>query len=309
MTTATAPSPPLPARPREAPLWHRRWRRLEEYAQLARLEKPIGNWLLMWPARWALWVAGEGRPAPRVLLVFVAGVFVMRALGCVINDFADRDIDPGVRRTRSRPLAARRASPYEALALIILLAACALWLVTRLDRFTVLLSLVGAGLTLSYPFMKRFFPLPQLYLGISFGGWSVPMAFAAQQGSLPRLCWVMFIAAVLWAVIYDTLYAMVDREDDLKIGVRSTAITFADMDRIIIGILQALMLVALALVGHTLNYGSWYWGGLASAAATFLWQQWLVRAREPQACLRAFQNNNYTGMVIFIGILLQHLYG
>ncbi len=293
----------------EAPLWHRLGRRLTEYGLLMRLDKPIGTWLLLWPMLWALWVAGFGHPRPRVLLVFVAGVVVMRAAGCVINDFADRDIDPRVRRTRARPLAARRVSPHEAVGVFLGLIACALWLVTRLDPFTILLSVIGAALTISYPFMKRVFPLPQLYLGISFGGWSVPMAFAAQLGHLPRVCWVLFIAAVLWAVIYDTLYAMVDREDDLKIGVKSTAITFADMDRAIVGALQALMIAALALVGRDLHYGPWYWGGLTVAALTFVYQQWLVRARDPAACLRAFQNNNYTGMAVFIGILLQHLYG
>jgi 4-hydroxybenzoate polyprenyltransferase len=258
---------------------------------------------------WALWIAGAGRPAPRVLIVFVLGVFAMRAAGCVINDLADRNIDPRVRRTRQRPLAARRVSPYEAIMLFALLAAAALWLVLQLDPLTVRLSLVGAALTVSYPFVKRFFPLPQLYLGISFGGWGVPMAFAAQTGRVPRIAWVIFMAAVIWAVVYDTLYAMVDREDDLKIGVRSTAIAFADMDRVMIGFLQMLMLAALALVGRTLHFGSWFYGGLTVAGATFLYQQWLIRDRKPQRCLQAFLNNNYTGLVIFAGVLLQYLYG
>ncbi len=217
--------------------------------RLARLDRPIGIWLLLWPVLWALWIAGAGRPAPRVLIVFVLGVFAMRAAGCVINDLVDRNIDPRIRRTRQRPLAARRVTPHEALVLFVLLSAAALWLVLQLNALTFRLSLVGAALTVSYPFVKRFFPLPQLYLGISFGGWGVPMAFAAQTGQVPRIAWVIFMAAVVWAVIYDTLYAMVDREDDLKIGVRSTAIAFADMDRAMIGILQLLMLAALALVG------------------------------------------------------------
>jgi 4-hydroxybenzoate polyprenyltransferase len=243
-----------------------------------------------------------------VLIVFVLGVFAMRAAGCVINDLADRNIDPRVRRTRSRPLAARRVSPYEAVLLFVLFSAAALWLVLQLDPLTVRLSLVGAALTVSYPFVKRFFPLPQLYLGISFGGWGVPMAFAAQLGRVPRIAWVIFMAAVIWAVIYDTLYAMVDREDDLKIGVRSTAIAFADMDRMMIGILQLLMLAALALVGRTLHFGSWFYGGLGAAAATFVYQQWLIRDRTPQGCLQGFLNNGYTGIAIFAGILLQYLY-
>jgi 4-hydroxybenzoate polyprenyltransferase len=299
----------LTPRPRAAPLSHRLGRRLGEYALLARLDRPIGIWLLLWPVLWALWIAGAGRPAPRVLGVFALGVFTMRAAGCVINDLADRNIDPRIRRTRRRPLAARRITPYEALLLFTLLAAAALWLVLQLDAFTFRLSLVGAALTVSYPFVKRFFPLPQLYLGVSFGGWGVPMAFAAQTGQVPRIAWVIFMAAVVWAVIYDTLYAMVDREDDLKIGVRSTAIAFADMDRMMIGVLQLLMLGALGLVGRTLHFGDWFYGGLGVAAATFVYQQWLIRNRTPENCLRAFLNNNYTGIAIFAGILLQYLYG
>ncbi len=241
--------------------------------------------------------------------MFVLGVFTMRAAGCVINDLVDRNIDPRIRRTRQRPLAARRITPHEAIVLFVLLSAAALWLVLQLNTLTIRLSLVGAALTVSYPFIKRFFPLPQLYLGISFGGWGVPMAFAAQTGQVPRIAWVIFMAAVVWAVIYDTLYAMVDREDDLKIGVRSTAIAFADMDRVMIGILQLLMLAALALVGRTLHFGNWYYGGLGVAAATFLYQQWLIRHRDPDSCLDGFRNNNYTGLAIFAGILLQYLYG
>jgi 4-hydroxybenzoate polyprenyltransferase len=301
----------LELRPRRktAPLSYRLGRRLHEYAQLARFDRPIGIWLLLWPVLWALWIAGSGRPAPRVLVVFVLGVFAMRAAGCVINDLADRNIDPRIRRTRQRPLAARRVTPYEALVLFVLLSAAALWLVLQLDALTFRLSLVGAALTISYPFVKRFFPLPQLYLGISFGGWGVPMAFAAQLGQVPRIAWLVFMAAVVWAVIYDTLYAMVDREDDLKVGVHSTAIAFADMDRAMIGILQLLMLAALALVGRTLHFGAWFYGGLMVAGATFLYQQWLIRDRDPNQCLKAFLNNNYTGIAIFAGLLLQYLYG
>jgi 4-hydroxybenzoate polyprenyltransferase len=296
-------------KPKEAPLHYRLGRRLHEYARLTRFDRPIGIWLLLWPVLWALWIAGSGRPASRVLLVFAAGVFAMRAAGCVINDLADRDIDPRIRRTRQRPLAARRVTPHEALLLFVLLSAAALWLVLQLNALTFRLSLIGAALTVSYPFVKRFFPLPQLYLGISFGGWGVPMAFTAQLGQIPRIGWVLFMAAVIWAVIYDTEYAMVDREDDLKIGVHSTAITFADMDRAMIGVLQLLMLAALALVGHDLHFGTWYFGGLIVAAATFLYQQWLIRGRDPQRCLQAFVNNNYTGVAIFAGLMLQYLYG
>jgi 4-hydroxybenzoate polyprenyltransferase len=309
MSSTTAPTDLVVAgKPREAPLYHRLARRLQEYARLARFDRPIGTWLLLWPALWALWVAGVGRPDQKVLIVFALGVVVMRAAGCVINDFADRDIDPHVKRTRERPLAARRVSPTEALVLFVALGAAALWLVSRLNVFTVKLAFVGAALTVSYPFVKRFFPLPQLYLGISFGGWSVLMAFAAQRDALPRVAWVLYIAAVVWAAVYDTLYAMVDREDDLTIGVKSSAILFADMDRLLIGALQAMMLLALVLAGRDMDFGAWYYAGLAAAALLFLYQQWLIRAREPAACLRAFLNNNYVGMAIFIGLLLQYVY-
>jgi 4-hydroxybenzoate polyprenyltransferase len=307
MSTATQPLGAAP-RIREAPLSYRLARRVTEYARLMRLDRPAGTWLLLWPALWALWIAGAGRPRPQVLLVFVLGVVVMRAAGCVINDFVDRDIDPHVQRTRDRPLAARRVAPSEALLLFALLLAVALYLVTRLDLLTVKLACIGALLTVSYPLFKRFFPMPQLYLGISFGGWSVPMAFAAQSGALPRVAWVLYIAAVIWASMYDTIYAMVDREDDLKIGVKSSAILFADMDRLLIGVMQAMMLGALVLVGRNLHFGRPYRAGLAAAGVLFLWQQWLIRKREPAACLRAFLNNQYVGVAVFVGILLQYLY-
>src|SRR5579862_3460973 len=304
-----AVSPELEPPYAEAPLSQRLSRRATEYARLMRLDRPIGTWLLLWPALWALWVAGEGRPSPKVLIVFVLGVFVMRAAGCVINDFADRDIDPHVRRTRDRPLAARRVSPREALVLFTVLMLAALFLVTRLDAYTVKLAVIGALLTVSYPFFKRFFPLPQLWLGLSFGGWSVLMAFSAQTGALPRVAWVLYIAAVMWAAIYDTMYAMVDREDDLKVGVKSSAILFADMDKLLIGVMQAMMLFALMLAGQSMHFGRWYQAGIAAAGVLFLYQQWLIRKREPAGCLKAFFNNQYVGIVIFVGILLQYLYG
>ena len=307
MSTASPPFAPAP-QIREAPLSYRLARRVTEYARLMRLDRPVGTWLLLWPALWALWIAGAGRPRPQVLLVFVLGVAVMRAAGCVINDFTDRNIDPHVQRTRGRPLAARRVSPSEALLLFALLLAVALYLVTRLDLLTVKLACIGALLTVSYPLFKRFFPMPQLYLGISFGGWSVPMAFAAQSGALPRVAWVLYIAAVIWASMYDTIYAMVDREDDLKIGVKSSAILFADLDRLLIGVMQAMMLCALVLVGRNLHFGRPYQAGLAAAGVLFLWQQWLIRKREPAACMRAFLNNQFVGLVVFVGILLQYLY-
>ncbi len=272
-----------------------------------RLDKPVGIWLLLWPEMWALWIAGNGRPQPRVLIIFLLGTVVMRSAGCVINDFADRNVDPYVKRTKDRPLAARRIGPKEALALFFVLACIALCLALQLDLKTLKLAVVGAVLTASYPFLKRFFPLPQFYLGIAFG-WAVPMAYMAASGSLPRVAWVLFFAAVIWACIYDTLYAMVDREDDLKIGVKSSAILFADMDRIIVGIMQAMMLFSLILVGRAMKFGNWYLLGIAAATVFFLYQQWLIRNREPSRCFRAFTNNQYVGLSIFIGILLEYVY-
>lgn len=291
----------------EAPFGYRLARRIQEYVRLARLDRPIGIWLLMWPMLWALWIAGSGRPSPRVLIVFLLGTATMRSAGCIINDFLDRKIDPHVRRTRDRPLAARRVGPTEALALFALFAGASLWLVAKLDWLTIRYAFVGAILAVSYPLLKRFFPLPQFYLGLAFG-WAVPMAFVAQMGVVPRLGWVMFVTAVLWAVIYDTLYAMVDRDDDLKIGVRSSAVLFADMDRLLIGTMQAIMLFALMLMGRQLEFGRWYFAGVAATAVFFLYQQWLIRNREPAACMRGFLNNHYVGMAIFIGILLEYVY-
>jgi 4-hydroxybenzoate polyprenyltransferase len=295
------------SRPKEAPFLYRLSRRFEEYINLMRLNRPIGIWLLMWPALWALWIASAGRPNPKILVVFLLGTVVMRSAGCVINDFVDRNVDPYVRRTKERPLAARRIGPVEALVLFAVLCLLALFLVTRLDLFTIQLAAIGAVLAVSYPFFKRFFPLPQLYLGAAFG-WAVPMAYAAETGLLPRIAWVLFMTAVLWAGIYDTLYAMVDRDDDLRIGVKSSAILFADMDRLLIGAMQAMMLFALLLIGRTLEFGNWYLAAVGAAAVFFLYQQWLIRAREPAKCLTAFTNNHYVGMAVFIGIVLEYVY-
>jgi 4-hydroxybenzoate polyprenyltransferase len=295
------------AGPMEAPVLYRLARRLQEYARLMRLNRPIGIWLLLWPTLWALWVAGNGHPDPKLLVVFVLGVTVMRSAGCIVNDFADRNVEPHVRRTRERPLAARRVTPAEALLLFAGLMGVALWLATYLNAFSLRLACVGAALTVSYPFVKRFFALPQLYLALAFS-WGVPMAFGALLGTLPRVAWVMFVASVIWVTIYDTLYAMVDRDDDLKIGVNSSAIVFADMDRLIVGALQLTMLMALLLMGRSLLFGDAYLAALGVAALLFVYQQWLIRARDPDQCLRAFLNNHYVGMSIFIGILLEYIY-
>jgi 4-hydroxybenzoate polyprenyltransferase len=239
----------LAPRPSGAKLTALRYaRRARDLIELARLHRPIGIWLLLWPVLWAVWIAGASHPAAKVLVVFVLGTVAMRSAGCVVNDLADRDFDPFVKRTRDRPIASRRISPNEALVWFLLLVALALVLVLQLDPYTIRMSFIGAALAVSYPFFKRFFPLPQFYLGVAFS-WGVPMAFMAQNGNIPRVAWIIFFAGIIWAAIYDTMYAMVDREDDLKIGVKSSAIVFGDMDKLIIGMLQGLMLYALYLVG------------------------------------------------------------
>jgi len=278
-------------------------RRLVDYVQLTRLDRPVGIFLLLWPTLWALWVAAGGTPSLKLLAVFIAGTVVMRSAGCVINDFVDRNIDPHVKRTRLRPLAARRISPYEALLLFVVLVLIALWLVTRLDPKTVKFSLVGAALTVSYPFMKRFFPLPQFYLGAAFG-WAVPMAFVATLGNVPRVGWLLFIVTVLWAGVYDTIYAMVDRDDDVKLGVQSTAIAFGDMDTTIIGAMMLMMLVGLALAGQAANMSWPYYVSLLAGAALFGWQWHLIQGRDRERCFRAFLDNHIFGMAVLAGIVI-----
>ncbi|MCS6948350.1 MAG: 4-hydroxybenzoate octaprenyltransferase [Steroidobacteraceae bacterium] len=300
-----ATAPPQPSR--WLPRGRRSARRQREYGSLMRLHRPIGKWLLLWPTLWAVWIAADGRPQPEVFAIFVLGTIVMRSAGCIVNDLADRDIDPHVKRTKDRPLAARRIDPREAIVLCVLLFAIALFLVTRLNELSLRLALIGAALALTYPFFKRFFPAPQFYLGLAFG-WGVPLAFAATQNALPRVAWLLFIAAILWAVVYDTEYAMVDRSDDLRIGVKSTAILFGDLDRVWIAVLQLLMLVALLLVGRALAFATWYYLGLGVAALCFIWQQWLIRARAPQECFRAFNNNAVAGLAVLLGIVLEYLF-
>ncbi len=280
--------------------------RLYQYYQLMRLDRPIGIYLLLWPALWALWIAGEGRPDPMVVLVFVLGTVLMRSAGCVINDFADRKIDPHVTRTRNRPIASGRVTAHEALWLFALLCLLALGLVLLLNPMTIALSIPAVLLAASYPFAKRFTHLPQAHLGAAFG-WAVPMAFAALTESLPPLAWLLFSITLLWAVIYDTFYAMCDREDDLKIGVKSTAILFGRADRSITFTLQLLLLAGLVWVGRLAGLG-WVFGlGLMIAAGMLAYQQWLIREREPQACLAAFLNNHWFGAVVFAGILFDYL--
>jgi 4-hydroxybenzoate polyprenyltransferase len=279
--------------------------RLHRYARLVRLDRPIGIFLLMWPALWALWLAGDGQPAWNVVLVFVLGVVLMRSAGCAINDFADRDFDGLVQRTKDRPLATGLVSGREALGVFLLLSLLAFALVLTLDRQTIALSLVALLLTAVYPFMKRLTHLPQLFLGAAFG-WAVPMAFSAIAGVIPPLAWWLFVATLVWALIYDTQYAMVDRDDDLKVGIKSTAILFARHDRLAIGLLQLLMLGVLCWVGALSGRGGYYWFGLLVAAALMAYQQWLIRERAPKPCFEAFLNNNYVGMAVFLGLLFDY---
>jgi 4-hydroxybenzoate polyprenyltransferase len=280
--------------------------KLKEYLLLIRFHRPIGTLLLLWPTLWALWIASSGRPDPGILAVFLAGVFLMRSAGCAINDYADREVDPHVERTRSRPLAAGRIAPTEALLVAATLALIAFLLVLLLNPLTVKLAIAGGFLAVSYPFLKRYTSLPQFYLGVAFG-WSVPMAFAAQNGAVPGIAWLIFASVICWAGAYDTMYAMVDRKDDLRIGVRSTAILFGKADRLIIGLLQAATVAILVVVGDLAELGFWYQAGLFVAVLLALWQQYLIRDRAPDACFQAFLNNNLFGLAIFCGILLTYL--
>jgi len=279
--------------------------RLQQYWVLMRFDKPVGTFLLLWPTLWALWIAAGGVPDTDVLIVFVAGVVLMRAAGCVINDYADRDIDSKVRRTRDRPITSGKIAPKSALVLFVALCLTAFGLVMTMNTLTIMLSFVAVLLAGVYPFMKRYTYLPQIFLGAAFG-WAVPMVFAAQTGSIPNEAWLLFIATVLWATAYDTMYAMVDRDDDLRIGVKSTAILFGDGDRAIIGIIQALFFVVLLIVGQQLGLGLFFYGGLVLAGLLACYQQYLLRDRDILLCFRAFLNNNTFGAVIFIGIALHY---
>jgi 4-hydroxybenzoate polyprenyltransferase len=278
-----------------------------DYVRLMRLDRPIGIWLLLWPTLWALWIASRGKPKPLIFAIFVAGTVLMRSAGCAVNDYADRSFDPRVARTKDRPLAAGRITTLEALMLFAILALSALMLALQLNRMTLLYAVAGGFLAVTYPFIKRFLSVPQMYLGVTFG-WGIPMAFAAQIESVPRVAWLLLLANVLWVTVYDTLYAMVDRDDDIKIGVRSTAILFGDSDRHIIAVLQLMTLASLYLVGRIIHAGAWYNTGLIAAALFFIYQLWLIRARDRDGCFKAFLNNNYVGMSVFIGLALAYLF-
>lgn len=280
-----------------------RWR---DYVELMRLHRPIGTLLLLWPVLWAVWIASAGRPSLQVFAVFVLGTVLMRSAGCVINDIVDRQIDPHVARTRERPLAAGRVSVRAALVLFVVLALTAFALVLTLNRLTILLSFAGVALAASYPFFKRVTHLPQFYLGLAFG-WGIPMAFAAETNAIPVTAWILLAANIFWAVAYDTAYAMVDRDDDLKIGVKSTAILFGRADRALIALFHALAVGLLAWVGVRVGLGIPYYAGLAAAAGFAGYQQWLIRDRSRDGCFRAFLDNNRFGASIFAGLALDYL--
>jgi 4-hydroxybenzoate polyprenyltransferase len=279
---------------------------VHNYWVLARFDRPIGTLILLWPALWALWLASDGKPDILVLTVITLGVIVMRAAGCVINDYADRDFDPHVERTKTRPIAAGKIKPKSALIFFVVLCAIAFGLVLLLNTLTIELSFIGAFLAASYPFMKRYTHLPQAYLGIAFG-WAVPMAFAAQMNTIPPVAWVLYLAVTLWALVYDTMYAMVDKDDDLKIGVKSTAILFGNYERHIMAVLQCVILLLLFIVGELQNLGTFYYLSLLIAAGFSVYQQKLIFHREKTACFRAFLNNNWFGLVVFLGLLLHYL--
>jgi 4-hydroxybenzoate polyprenyltransferase len=276
------------------------------YWRLMRFDKPIGTLLLLWPTGWALLLAGEGHPTLKNVLVFTAGVVLMRAAGCVMNDIADRDFDPHVERTRCRPLAAGELTLRQALGLFILLMLMAFGLVLLTNALTIKLAFVGAALAASYPFFKRVTHLPQVVLGVAFG-WGIPMAFAAEQAAVPPIAWWLLAINAVWSVVYDTLYAMVDREDDLSVGVKSTAILFGTRDVAVIGALMIVMLAMLTAAGGWLALGWPWFAGVGAAGLLFL-RQWLsIRTRDREACFRAFLNNNWVGFALFTGLLLHYL--
>jgi 4-hydroxybenzoate polyprenyltransferase len=288
--------------PAYVPPWKQR---LGLYWKLVRGDRPIGWLLLLWPTWWGLWLAAEGVPPLWTLVVFTAGVWLTRSAGCAVNDYADRWLDPQVARTRERPLATGAVRGREALAVFAVLMLAAFALVLTLNRLTIWLSLAGVFLAMSYPYLKRHTYLPQVYLGMAFG-WGIPMAFAAVQGAVPPLAWVLYVGNIFWATAYDTWYAMVDRDDDLRVGAKSTAILFGEMDLVALGVLYALMFAALALVGQRAGLGRYYWYGLALAAVLVVYEFVLARHRNREECFRAFLHNHWVGAAVFAGIALDY---
>lgn len=279
--------------------------KLLAFHRLMRTDKPIGALLLLWPTLWALWVATPGVPPLWILAVFVAGVWLMRAAGCVVNDYADRKFDGHVKRTARRPLPSGDVSEKEARILFAVLVLLSFLLVLTLNTMTIVLSVGGLALAWVYPFMKRYTHLPQVVLGAAFG-WAIPMAYAAVSKTLPLSCWLMFLANICWSVVYDTQYAMVDRDDDLKIGVKSTAILFGKNDRLIIGILQVVVMALMATVGWLSGLGWVYYASILVAGGFFVYQQGLIKDRERDACFKAFLNNNYVGLALFVGLAVSY---
>lgn len=277
--------------------------RTHAFLELMRFNKPVGTLLLLWPTLWALWIAADGFPSIAVLIIFVLGVIVMRAAGCVINDYADRKVDGGVTRTRNRPLVDGRIEPQEALILFGCLCFSAFFLVLMTNRLTIALSFGGVAIATIYPFVKRYSHLPQVVLGAAWA-WSIPMAYAAQTGTLVKEIWVLYFAVVLWTVAFDTFYAMVDRKDDIKVGIKSTAILFGDLDLFWIGVLQGLTLLALVVTGDAFKLGMIYFSGVLTVGLLFIYQQIIARHRQPEACFKAFRNNQWVGVVLFIAIVV-----
>lgn len=276
---------------------------IKQYALLMRLHRPIGIFLLLWPTLWALWVAGNGKPDLKILVIFVLGVIIMRSAGCIINDITDRNFDGKVQRTKERPLVTKKVTIKEALLSFLFLSLFAFALVLFLNSLTIWLAVAGMLVIIVYPFMKRITHLPQLVLGIAFA-WGVPMAFAAQTNTLPVIGWLIFVIAAVWIILYDTQYAMVDKIYDLQIGVKSTAILFGEYDRLIVGILQIIMLALLFLLSKILSLNYWFNLVIIIVAGFFIYQQYLIRARDPQRCFQAFLNNNWVGLIIFVGLIL-----
>lgn len=282
-------------------------RKLLNYAKLMRLHRPIGIWLLLWPTLWALWIAGEGRPDLKITIIFILGTIIMRSAGCVINDFADRKFDGHVARTRDRPLVTGAVLPKEAIILFGLLCLIALLLVVQLNLVTIKLSIIGFFLAVIYPFTKRFTYVPQLILGMAFA-WSVPMAFTAQAEHIPLVGGLIYLIAVMWPVAYDTMYAIDDREDDQKIGVKSTAILFGKYDRLMIGIIQFIIICLLLMLGLLLKFTISYYLSLIVASLLFFYQQLILKKGDPSCGVRAFRNNNWVGAIIFLGICLNYFF-
>ena len=288
-----------------APTWQKIAARLNAYERLIRLDKPIGTLLLLWPTLTALWIATAGAPSWIVIGIFVLGTLLMRSAGCAVNDYADRDFDSHVERTAGRPLARREIAPWEAIVLAAVLALCAFLLIVRLSMTTVLLSFPALAIAIVYPFFKRFFFLPQAFLGIAFS-FGIPMAFSAAGEGVPLLGWMLFVINMFWVMAYDTEYAMVDRDDDLKLGLKTSAILFGKYDVLIVMLCYAVYLGGMTYVGRVKGFGPWYYSGVLVASLIALWHYWLIRGRDRQRCFRAFLGNHWFGLAVFAGVVIDY---